>query len=174
MPKKRPIDLAREFNEKTRESFLQRSAPFPLAGIDQDACERNVYLRLNGGETPARLFRAVLAHWKELLQTYGGQISGIGNMRSLIVVPTGEVFCNFRMASFPVLVGETEADTIPKVERSVELFHEFAGKTGRLTGAVRDEVFFVCSDGRRWALTECECCILMSKEIEKKFKPTKP
>jgi len=173
MPKKRPIDLAHEFHEKARRSLLERSDPFPLAGVNQNVCERNVYLRLGAGETPSRLFRGVIAHWKELYQIHKDRMGGIGNMMSLIVVPTGEAFCSFRMASYPSLVGQTEADTLPRLEKSVELFQEFAEKTGRPTGTIDGGNFFVCNDGRRWLLTECECCNLMTDEIVKRFKPAK-
>ena len=47
-------------------------------------------------------------------------------MISLIVTPTGEALCSLRIAKFPSLVGQTEAEMIPKVNKSVELLREFA------------------------------------------------
>jgi hypothetical protein len=168
--KLRPTDLAREFNKKVQQAMFARTGPLPLAGIQQDACERNIYLRLNSKETPDRQFRTVLAYWKELLQKHGDAITGIGNMRSLIVTPTGETFCNLRMARFPSRVGETEADTNPVVEQSVRLFLDFAEKAGRVTATIQNEALFVCSDGRRWSLAECECCNSMTEELSRTFK----
>jgi len=150
--------------------MFARTGPLPLAGIQQDACERNIYLRLDSKETPNRQFRTVLAYWKELLQKHGDAITGIGNMRSLIVAPIGEAFCSLRMAKFPSRADETEADTNPVVEQSVRLFLDCAEKTGRVTGAIQDEVLFVCSDGRRWSLAECECCNSMTDELSRTFK----
>lgn len=127
-------------------------------------------MSLDGRETPALLFRVVLKHWKELFQTHGDAIAGIGNMISLIVVPSGEAFCSLNISKFPSLVGQTEAEMVPKVEKSVKLLQEFANQTGRLTATIHDESALVCSDGRRFPLNECECVNMMPSEVANNFK----
>lgn len=169
MKQKRPIDLAKEFRQRVLKSWQESSEPWPLEGLKQFPCERTVYVSLKTKETPALLFRAIFKHWKELFQSHGDAIACIGNMISLIVTPAGEAFCSFRIAQFPSL-GQTESEMIPKVEKSVELLQAFANQTNRLTATIHDGSVLMFSDGRRFLLSECECCNRMNDEVGKYFK----
>jgi hypothetical protein len=170
MKQKRAIDSAKEFRERVLKKWQEESAPWPLSGLKQFPCEREIYLSLKPKETPNQLFRAVDNHWKELYQTHGKEMAGIGNMISLIVAPNGEAFCSFRIARYPGMVGETEDMMIPRVDKTVALFEAYAKHDGRLTATIEGEQEIVCSDSRRFLLNECDCVNMMTSEIAKTFK----
>lgn len=170
MNRKRAIDSAREFRERVLKKWQEESEPWPLSGLKQFPCEREIYLSLKLKETPNQLFRAVCKHFKELFQTQGEELAGIGNMISLIVVPTGEAFCSFRIARYPGRIGETEDMMIPRVDKTIALFEAYTKQDGRLTAIIEAEQSLVCSDSRRFLLNECDCVNMMTSEIAKTFK----
>jgi hypothetical protein len=118
MKQKRAIDSAKEFRERVLRKWQEESAPWPLSGLKQFPCEREIYLNLKLKETPNQLFRAVCKHFKELYQTHGEELAGIGNMFSLIIVPNGGAFCSIRIARYPSRVCDTEDMMIPSRNRS--------------------------------------------------------
>lgn len=173
MKRKRAIDSAKEFRSQVLKKWQEESQPWPLSGLKQLPCEREIYLSLKSKETPNQLFRTVCNHFKELYQTRGkelGELAGIGNMISLIVIPNGEAFCSFRIARYPGRVDETEDMMIPRVDKTVALFEAYARQDGRLTATIEAEQELVCSDERRFPLSECECVNMMTREIAKTFK----
>ena len=170
MKQKRAIDLAKEFREQALKKWQEESEPWPLSGLKQFPCDRTIYLSLKPKETPNQLFRAFCNHFKELYQTHGEELANIGNMISLIVVPNGEAFCSFRIARYPRRVDETEDMMIPRVDKTVALAETYARQDVRLTATIEDEQEFVCSDRRRFPLSECDCVNMMPSEIAKTFK----
>lgn len=173
MKQKRAIDSAKEFRERVWKKWHEASAQWPLSGLKQLPCEREMYLSLKPKETPNQLFRAVCDGCRELYQSHSkelGEMANIGNMISLIIVPSGEAFCSFRIARYAGAVGETEAMMIPRVEKTVALVETYAKNAGRLTATIEAEKVLVCTDSRRFLLNECACVNMMTSEIAKSFK----
>ncbi|TAK94517.1 MAG: hypothetical protein EPO07_16600 [Verrucomicrobia bacterium] len=170
MKPKRAIDLAKEYRERVFKSLPTDSEPWPLTGVKQFPCERALYFSLKPDETPNQLFRIVFNQRKEMMRVHG-EIVAAGTMWSLIVTPDGEGFCSFRIASYPLTGrGETEEQKIPMIERSVALYEDFAARNGRKTAMIQEKKYLVCSDGRRFLLSECACVPMMNDEIVKNFR----
>jgi hypothetical protein len=73
----------------------------------------------------------------------------------VLTLPDGETFGDFRVARYPALVTETEAEMIPRVEKGAALVHAFAAATGRRSGEIEKGSTFVCADGPRIPLAQC-------------------
>jgi len=144
----------------------------PLSGLKYDPCVRCVYLSLLPGESPKQFQKAVYAHWLELTKTQGELPAGIIGPWFTLTVPDGQVFVDVSARRYPALVGETESDMTPRVEKAAALLHAFATATGRRSGEVEKEAELVLADGERVLLAQCAACKLLSNsDYLKKFKP---
>ena len=73
----------------------------------------------------------------------------------VLTLPDGEAFGDFSVTRYPALVTETDAEMIPRVEKSAALVYTFAAATGRKSGEIENGTDFVCAGGERVALAQC-------------------
>ena len=178
---------SREVSEKEREDearyrriieeYQKNPAPPPvlvLPGLKCGPCERVVYLSLLPGESPKQQQKAVYRHWGDLAKEQGELPTGIMGPWFVLTLPDGEVLGDFSVRRYPSLVTETEAEMIPRVQKSAALVHAFAAATGRKSGEIENGSVFVCADGLRIPLAQCAHHQLHTDEdYAKKYKAKK-
>lgn len=147
-----------EFNRKWLEkveAINSSEQPWLLAGLKEDRCEKNIYLSFKVGETPARLQKDVFKHWQLLYKQHGDTFAGIRGPSWLLTLPDGEMLGAFTVAKFPSMVTHTEEAMIPFVEKAADLLQQFVKTTNRNSGIIENDLAFVVSDGREYALSDC-------------------
>src|SRR5262245_8347459 len=120
---------------------------WPLSGLNWRPCMRYIYLSFLPGESPTQLQKAVFKHC--------GGPAALSGPHFVLTLPDGEPFGDICVARLPVLVTETEAEMIPRVQEGVALVHSFAAATGRRSGEIEERSVFVCDDGQRIPIAQC-------------------
>jgi len=141
----------------------------PLSGTERhpNPCRRYIYLSFLPGESPTQLQKAVFGAFRGVYRpaTTGGPLF-------VLTLPDGELFGDVQVTRLPVLVTETEAEMIPRVQEMVALWHSFAASTGRRIGEIEEGSIFVCGDGHRIPIAQCTYRRLLT-EADWRAKPKK-
>jgi hypothetical protein len=123
--------------------------------VTTQRCVRYMYLSLRPGESPKQLQNAVHRQYIDLVRGHPEWDAGIMGPWYVLTLPDGQALGDFRIARYPTMVTETEAEMIPRVQKGVEFVHEIAAASGRRCGVIENGSTFVCDDDRRIPLAQC-------------------